>query len=333
MDVRLSDLVKQFRLSGIDVSENTTDGRSEVIFRAGSQGSLVSLLATLCRFLLPLCLGLLGLGCLFVLGRFIFGVVFFVRRVVLASLGSRGKLFPSLRSSLRVGVRIPAVLEIFLVRSSSRLPVLVDAVLSRGLLGKLGRSLLLPLEALLLFGLLRGLFRLQTCSLGGLGQLFVLVLRRKIIHVSTYTHSNTTKGFDAHLLILSATPLLVFVHSLLLSLGRAGVQGCHVDSGRHHLLELPLISSLLLLLRLGHKLSFFLELLDLLLFFLLLTRLLFFLALDIFRGHAFFFFDFCLLLGDQSILFLLPASQLFLLLLDGSQMRGDLLLLATCLGR
>jgi hypothetical protein len=61
LNVGLSDLVKKLRLSSIDVSQNTADGRAQIVRGSSSQGGLVGLFSPLRSFLLALSFGLLGL--------------------------------------------------------------------------------------------------------------------------------------------------------------------------------------------------------------------------------------------------------------------------------
>ncbi|RBQ68079.1 hypothetical protein VDGD_21613 [Verticillium dahliae] len=78
LDVGLSDLVEKLRLSGIDVTENTANGRPEVVLGPGGEGGLVGLLTTLGRLPLALCFlqgprgGLLVFRLGFGLGVFLF---------------------------------------------------------------------------------------------------------------------------------------------------------------------------------------------------------------------------------------------------------------------
>jgi hypothetical protein len=67
LNVGLPNLVKKFGLASIDVSQNTADGRTQVVLGPSCQGSLVLLLAPLSSFLLPLCLCLSCLRSWFVI--------------------------------------------------------------------------------------------------------------------------------------------------------------------------------------------------------------------------------------------------------------------------
>jgi hypothetical protein len=54
LDVGLANLVEQLRLAGIDMAENTANGRAEVVGRTCCQGSLMCLFAAISSFPLAL---------------------------------------------------------------------------------------------------------------------------------------------------------------------------------------------------------------------------------------------------------------------------------------
>ena len=190
LDVGLTNLVEQLRLTGIDVTKNTANGRAKVVGRAGRKGSLMGLLTTLSSLLLPPGLLLFPGGGLLVLRfgflfRLLFGLLLrLVLILVLLGLslavGSGGlSSLLLLGLLLLVGVGIPAVLDILLVRGNGSLPVLVDAILSGSLSGSsLGSSLLLGLLALkasLLLLLLGKSLSGESGTLSGLGESLLLI--------------------------------------------------------------------------------------------------------------------------------------------------------------
>lgn len=184
LDVGLSNLVQKFRLSGIDVTQNTANRGSQVVLGSGSQSSLVSLLTALSSLSLSLDLGLLGsCGGLVVLRLLLrlFGL-FIV-------LGSRVGLSVGLLS-LILGVSIPAILDIG-VGGGSGLPVVINVTFSGSLLSlSLGLGLGLFAGGLL-FSLLQSLLSLQSGALSSLSEGLLFV---GLVTVSTTQIRETSDG-------------------------------------------------------------------------------------------------------------------------------------------
>jgi hypothetical protein len=177
LDVGLSNLVEQLRLSGIDVTQNTADGRAQVVLGPRGKGSLVSLLSPLGGFLLALCLSGLSSRLLLIL-RLGLRLGLGLRVGVLGRLGSRGdglgRLYSLIGLLIRVG-GVPAVLDILVVRGGGSLPVVLDLTglgLGGGLRGSLSLSLL---TSSLVLGILEGLLCLLPSSLGSFGQGLLLI--------------------------------------------------------------------------------------------------------------------------------------------------------------
>ena len=123
-------------------------------------------------------LGKFGLGGLFVIGRLL--ALRFRRLFLLRPRRERGGL-PG-RRWLGLGllfifaVGVPAVFDVFLIRSRSRLPVIIYAVLCGVSSLRLGRGLgLFPSDAFFFFGFFRRGLGLKPCPFGSLGERFLFV--------------------------------------------------------------------------------------------------------------------------------------------------------------
>ncbi|GKT50196.1 uncharacterized protein ColSpa_10378 [Colletotrichum spaethianum] len=336
LHVGLTDLVQKLGLSGIDVAQNTANGRSEVVLGSRCQRGLVSLLATLCGLPLALKLGLASRRLLLIFFRVVgFGVGFGVVLLVLVLIALPGGLLGLAVGSLLllllfVAVGVPAVLDVLLLGGGGSLPVVLQVAGFSGLLlGGSSFGLGLFLDCLLLRLLVETLGLLPG-ALGSLGKglLFIDLQTRCLV----WGNYGKTNACVAHLVLrLAASLLLVVVDDLLLLVAIGLVGGTDLDTGSKHLLELTLVASLLLLLGLGQELALLLELFNLLLLLLLLQSLGLLSALVLlFHGALLLLDSLLLLLGHASLLFLL-AAELLLLLLECSKGSRNLLLLTTLL--
>lgn len=229
----------------------------------------------------------------------------------------------------RVGV--PLVLDVFLLRGGSGLPVLVEEIVCLvGLGGSLGLGLF-SCDARLLFCLLSNSLGVLPSTFCGFGEEF-LFIDLFLYHGQSCARKKTAAFAGAYLFDLPRSRLLL-VHLLLLLAFGALLKSANLDASSNHLLELALIADLLLLLRLCHELALLLELFDLLLVLLLLARPLLLLPLSLLLGLPLLLFDLGLGQKPLPFLLLLPAPHLLLLLLDRQQVGGQLLLLAARIGR